>query len=101
MAAVAPVLQDGVVTGVSTRSGTLYSKVLIDATGYRSTLLKQAGLDPGMRRFGVGAEYDLLAPHCLQGLFGRRAYWIFVPYGFVSDFITACPEARSARAAAM
>ncbi len=63
-AAVAPVLKDGVVTGVTTRGGTLYSEVLIDATGYRSTLLKQAGLDPGMRRFGVGAEYDLLAPHC-------------------------------------
>ena len=63
-AAVAPVLEDGVVTGVSTRSETLYSRVLIDATGYRSTLLKQAGLDPGIRRFGVGEEYDLLAPHC-------------------------------------
>jgi digeranylgeranylglycerophospholipid reductase len=65
-AAVAPVLEDGVVTGVSTRSGILYSRVLIDATGYHSTLLKQAGLDPGIRRFGVGAEYDLLAPHCNQ-----------------------------------
>ena len=64
VAAVAPVLEDGVVTGVSTRSGILCSRVLIDATGYRSTLLKQAGLDPGIRRFGVGAEYDLLAPHC-------------------------------------
>jgi digeranylgeranylglycerophospholipid reductase len=65
-AAVAPVLDDGVVTGVSTRSGTLRSRVVIDATGYHSTLLKQAGLDPGIRRFGVGAEYDLLAPHCNQ-----------------------------------
>jgi len=63
-AAVAPVLEGGVVTGVSTSSGTLYSRVLIDATGYRSTLLKQAGLDPGIRRFGVGTEYDLFAPHC-------------------------------------
>jgi|SRR5579863_1685109 len=64
--AAAPVLEDGVVTGVSTSSGTLYSRVLIDATGYRSTLLKQAGLDPGIRRFGVGAEHDLLAPNCNQ-----------------------------------
>jgi digeranylgeranylglycerophospholipid reductase len=63
-AALAPVLENGVVTGVSTRSGTLYSRVLIDATGYRSTLLKQAGLHQGIRRFGVGAEYDLLAPRC-------------------------------------
>jgi len=37
---------------------------VIDATGYRSVLLKQAGLDPGFRRFGVGAEYDLYAPEC-------------------------------------
>ena len=44
----------------------LRSRVVIDATGYRSALLKQAGLDPGMRRFGVGAEYDMYAPQCDQ-----------------------------------
>jgi digeranylgeranylglycerophospholipid reductase len=52
--------------GVRTRNETLPCSVLIDATGYRSTLLKQAGLDPGFTRFGVGAEYDLYAPHCDQ-----------------------------------
>jgi digeranylgeranylglycerophospholipid reductase len=66
MAAVAPLIEHGIVTGVSTKSGDLCSRVLIDATGYRATLLKQAGLDPGIRRFGVGAEYDLYAPHCDQ-----------------------------------
>jgi digeranylgeranylglycerophospholipid reductase len=59
-----PVLQDGRVVGVRTREGALDARVVIDATGYRSVLLKQAGLDPGIRRFGVGAEYDLYAPHC-------------------------------------
>jgi digeranylgeranylglycerophospholipid reductase len=59
-----PVLQDDWVTGVRTRSEVLRARVVIDATGYRSALLKQAGLDPGMRRFGVGAEYDMYAPHC-------------------------------------
>lgn len=62
----APVIEGGVVTGVRTRSGTIACRLLIDATGYRSTLLKQAGLGPGFARFGVGAEYDLYAPHCDQ-----------------------------------
>ncbi len=56
--------QDGRVVGVRTRDGVLDARVVIDATGYRSVLLKQAGLDSGMRRFGVGAEYDMYAPHC-------------------------------------
>ena len=61
-----PVLQDDWVVGVRTRNEVLRGRVVIDATGYRSALLKQAGLDPGMRRFGVGAEYDMYAPHCDQ-----------------------------------
>lgn len=61
-----PVLEDGRVVGVRTRSEVLHSRVVIDATGYRSVLMKQAGLDPGFERFGVGAEYDLYAPHCDQ-----------------------------------
>jgi len=61
-----PVLQDDWVVGVRTRNESLRARVVIDATGYRSALLKQAGLDPGMRRFGVGAEYDMYAPHCDQ-----------------------------------
>jgi len=59
-----PVLQDDWVVGVRTRNELLRARVVIDATGYRSAMLKQAGLDPGMRRFGVGAEYDMYAPHC-------------------------------------
>jgi digeranylgeranylglycerophospholipid reductase len=74
--AVAPVVENGEnaggrVTGVTTRDDSFACRILIDATGYRSTLLKHAGLeqtgiDPGFRRFGVGAEYDLFAPHCDQ-----------------------------------
>jgi digeranylgeranylglycerophospholipid reductase len=60
----APVLQDDRVVGVRTRNEVLRARVVIDATGYRSVLLKQAGLDPAIRRFGVGAEYDMCAPHC-------------------------------------
>ena len=61
-----PVLQDDWVVGVRMRNELLRARVVIDATGYRSVLLKQAGLDPGIRRFGVGAEYDMYAPHCDQ-----------------------------------
>ena len=59
-----PVVENGNVVGVRTRDQTIRASVVVDATGYRAALLKQAGLDPGIRRFGVGAEYDLYAPHC-------------------------------------
>ncbi len=65
-AAVAPLIENGRVAGVRTREETLAARLVLDATGYRSVLLKQAGLDPGFRRFGVGAEYDYFAPHCDQ-----------------------------------
>jgi digeranylgeranylglycerophospholipid reductase len=92
--AVAPIVAGSRVTGVIARCAhagrdePLDCRILIDATGYRSTLLKQVGpksagtgrsnmdtgrfsighatMDPGFRRFGVGAEYDLYAPHCDQ-----------------------------------
>jgi digeranylgeranylglycerophospholipid reductase len=85
--AVAPIVAGSRVIGVIARAAhagrdeSLDCRILIDATGYRSTLLKQVGpkdagtgrsvaghssIDPGFRRFGVGAEYDLYAPHCDQ-----------------------------------
>ncbi len=75
--------------GVRTHDTVLGARVVIDATGYRSVLLKQAGLDPGIRRFGVGAEYDMYAPHCdereavllVGGEFAPSGYaWVF-PWG--------------------
>ncbi|HSR09342.1 MAG TPA: NAD(P)/FAD-dependent oxidoreductase [Bryobacteraceae bacterium] len=84
-----PVFQYEKVAGVRTRDAVLGARVVIDATGYRSVLLKQAGLDPGMRRFGVGAEYDMYAPHCdereavllVGGEFAPSGYaWVF-PWG--------------------
>jgi digeranylgeranylglycerophospholipid reductase len=60
--ATAPILDGSTVTGVRTGDADLSCRVLIDATGYRSTLMKQAGLNPGFRRFGVGSEYDMFAP---------------------------------------
>jgi digeranylgeranylglycerophospholipid reductase len=88
-AAVAPIMDGGVVTGVRTRDGEIRCRVVIDATGYHSTLLKQAGLDPGFRRFGCGSEYDLYAPDWDQeqvtiavgdGIAPSGYAWIF-PWG--------------------
>lgn len=64
--AASPVLDGDSVTGVRTPTEEIGCRLLIDATGHRSVLLKQAGLDPGFERFGVGAEFDLFAPHCDQ-----------------------------------
>lgn len=66
--ALAPVMEGSTVRGLrSRRAGegefTLESKILIDATGYRAGLLKAAGVHAGYTRFGVGAEYDMYAPH--------------------------------------
>jgi len=70
-AALEPVLTNGAVTGVRAKSPTTQDveykcKIAIDATGYRAQLLKQAGVSPGYKRFGVGSEYDLYAPNCDQ-----------------------------------
>jgi len=39
------------------------AKVLVDASGYNSILGKRGGIHPGFEEFGLGVEYDLLAPH--------------------------------------
>jgi len=60
--------EDGSVVGVSakdTRGNKLVirSKAVIDATGHQALVSKRAGMNTGFARFGVGAEYDLYAPH--------------------------------------
>ena len=61
----APRLDGGVVTGCSLKvpggQRTVRARVVVDAGGYRGKLSKQAGLHPGFTRFGVGAEYELVA----------------------------------------
>jgi digeranylgeranylglycerophospholipid reductase len=42
------------------------ARVVVDAGGYRAAISKQAGVHPGFDRFGVGAEYELQAPHVSQ-----------------------------------
>ena len=53
---------------------------------YRAELSRLAGLQPGFDRFGVGAEYELIAPNCRQDeallLVGNR----YAPAGYAWVF---------------
>lgn len=42
------------------------AKIVVDASGYRADISRAAGLHPGFTRFGVGAEYEVIAPQCRQ-----------------------------------
>jgi digeranylgeranylglycerophospholipid reductase len=86
----APLHDADFVTGVRTATGELRAKLVMDATGYRSALLKQSGLDPGFRRFGVGSEYDLYAPNCDQ----REAVLIVGDQVAPSGYAWICPWGR-------
>jgi digeranylgeranylglycerophospholipid reductase len=65
------------------------AKLTIDGTGYRATLCKRAGVHSGFQRFGVGAEYDLYAPHydesetvgIVGSAFAPAGYAWTAPYG--------------------
>jgi len=64
---------------------TIAAKIVVDATGYRAAVSKRSGLHPGFTRFGVGAEFELLAPSCDQSevvlIVGDR--WAPAGYGWV------------------
>jgi digeranylgeranylglycerophospholipid reductase len=92
--ALEPISQADRVTGVKIRNRRgieeeIFSRILIDAAGYRAPLLQKAGVTSTCKRFGVGAEYDLYAPHCDQdeavlivgGAVAPSGYaWVF-PWG--------------------
>jgi digeranylgeranylglycerophospholipid reductase len=67
---VEPLLEDGRVCGARLVSGgaqrIVRAQVVVDASGYRAAVSKTAALHPGFTRFGVGYEYELLAPACRQ-----------------------------------
>lgn len=63
-----PIVEDGRVVGVvakdhRNRTGEWRAPVVIDASGFSSTLSTRAGLHGGYARYGYGAEYDLYAPN--------------------------------------
>lgn len=47
-------------------SASVLASVVVDASGYRASVSRQVGLHRGFERFGVGAEYELEAPHVSQ-----------------------------------
>ncbi|MCC7165807.1 MAG: NAD(P)/FAD-dependent oxidoreductase [Anaerolineae bacterium] len=67
----------------------ILARLTFDATGYRATLSKRAGLHDGFERFGVGAEYDMYAPHydesetvgIVGSAFAPAGYAWTAPYG--------------------
>ncbi|MFN2469364.1 MAG: NAD(P)/FAD-dependent oxidoreductase [Gaiellaceae bacterium] len=66
-----PVLERGFVAGLDVRHGgeriRVAARIVVDAGGHRAQISKRAGLHAGFTRFGVGAEYELVAPRIDQG----------------------------------
>jgi digeranylgeranylglycerophospholipid reductase len=80
-------MENGTVVGICAKDVRgnefeIRARLTVDATGYRATLSKRAGLHPGFERFGVGAEYDMYAPYYDEsetvGIVGRA----FAPAGY-------------------
>lgn len=114
--ATAPLLAGGPVAGVRAKNQAhkelaIEARLVVDATGYRSSLLKSTPIDPGFKRFGVGAEYDLFAPNYDQNeallIVGNQVApsgyaWMFpwgehrvrVGVGVIHPDATARPEAH-------
>lgn len=87
-------LENGNVVGVRARDTRaneieIRSRLTMDATGYRAILCKRAGVHQGFHRFGVGAEYDMYAPHyderetvgIVGSAFAPSGYAWTAPYG--------------------
>lgn len=87
-------MENGTVTGVRAKDvrgseTDICARLTFDATGYRATLSKRAGLHPGFERFGVGAEYDMYAPYydedetvgIVGSAFAPAGYAWTAPYG--------------------
>jgi digeranylgeranylglycerophospholipid reductase len=90
-----PVVENDFAVGVRTAREELRCRLVMDATGYHSTLLKHssligAGINPGFRRFGVGSEYDLYAPCCDQ----NEAVLIVGSQVAPSGYAWICPWGR-------
>ncbi len=68
-----PIVESGRVVGVvakdhRNRASEWRADVVIDASGFSSTLVTRAGLRRGFQRYGYGAEYDLVAPNYDQNM---------------------------------
>lgn len=68
-----PIVEDSKVVGVvakdhRNRVGEWRAPVVIDASGFSSTVVTRVGMRKGFQRYGYGAEYDLLAPNYDQNM---------------------------------
>ncbi|HEU0026048.1 MAG TPA: NAD(P)/FAD-dependent oxidoreductase, partial [Ktedonobacterales bacterium] len=68
-----PIVEDGKIVGVvakdhRNRAGEWRAPVVVDASGFSSTLVTRTGLRKGFQRYGYGAEYDLMAPNYDQDM---------------------------------
>lgn len=68
-----PIIEEGRVVGVvakdhRNRVSEWRADVVIDASGFSSTLVTRAGVRRGFQRYGYGAEYDLIAPNYDQNM---------------------------------
>jgi digeranylgeranylglycerophospholipid reductase len=86
-----PLIEDGRVVGVvakdhRNRAGEWRASVVIDASGFSSTIVTRAGVRTGFKRYGYGAEYDLFAPaydqHTLYLIMGSQV----APSGYAWAF---------------
>lgn len=90
----APIVEDGRVAGVLARfpeggETEFRSPLTVDASGFAAVVAAQAGVVPKLSRFGLGAQYELIAPDWDQDHFlllvgnqvAPRGYaWVF-PWG--------------------
>jgi digeranylgeranylglycerophospholipid reductase len=91
-----PLVEDGRVVGVvakdhRNRVGEWRAPVVIDASGFSSTVVTRAGLRTGFKRYGYGAEYDLYAPAYDQ----RTLYLIMGSQVAPSGYAWAFPHGES------
>ncbi|QLH04876.1 geranylgeranyl reductase [Nitrosopumilus oxyclinae] len=62
------------VTGIGPKGETTFhAKVVIDASGFPSTVCKAMGLAPQWERFGAGAEYEMIAENV-----DSETWWLMV-----------------------
>jgi digeranylgeranylglycerophospholipid reductase len=63
-----PIVEDGRTVGVvakdhRNRPGEWRAPLVVDASGFSSTIVTRAGVRTGFKRYGYGAEFDLFAPN--------------------------------------
>jgi len=81
----------GHVRGVKLRDHTgqiteIGCRLVIDATGFASTLSVKGGVHPGFKRAGVGAEYDLYAPNWPEDTYALIVGNAIAPAGYAWVF---------------